>query len=96
MKAKKIIKWGCGIVAVLFAAVLLLVGSFVYVTKHKITDIDSSISDDGQYEVLFQNVGEPDWPFGDSHARIVLKRDNKTITKLKFETVKILDCYHPL
>ena len=85
MKAKKIIKWVCGIAAVLLAAVLLLIGSFIYVTKYKKTDIDFSISDDGQYEVIYQAVGEPDWPFGYSHARIVLKHDGKTIIKRKFD-----------
>lgn len=63
----------------------LLFGGFTYVTRYKITDIDSSISDDGQYEVIYQAVGEPDWPFGYSHARIVLKHDGKTIIKRKFD-----------
>ncbi len=85
MKAKIIIKWGCGIAAVLFAAVLLLIGSFEYVTRLKITDIDSSISNDGQYELLYQSVGEPDWPFGASHARLVLKHNGKTVTNYKFD-----------
>lgn len=85
MKTKKTKKWICGIFAVLLAAVLLLIGGFVYVTKYKIADIDSSISDDGQYELMFQSVGEPDWPFGYSHARIVLKEGNKAVTKCKFD-----------
>ena len=72
-KAKKTIKWGCAAAAVLFAAALLLLVSFVYVTRYK----NVSVSDDGRYEVLYQSVGEPDWPFGFSHARLVLKRDGK-------------------
>ena len=83
--AKKIIKRSCAVAAALFAAALLLLGSFVYVTRYKIADIDVSVSDDGSYEVLYQSVGEPDWPFGASHARLVLKRDGKAVTKFKFD-----------
>lgn len=60
MNVKKIIKWVCGIAAVLFAVGLLRIGSFVYVTKYRITAIDASLSDDGQHQLLYQSVGEPD------------------------------------
>lgn len=83
MKIKRSMKWICGSIAVVFAALLLLIGGFTYVTKYRITDIDTEASDDGQYEVIFQAVGEPDWPFGYSHARIVLKHNGAVITKRK-------------
>ena len=35
--------------------------------------------------MLFQAIGEPDFPFGDSHARIVLKNNGKTVTIQKFD-----------
>ena len=85
MKAKKIIKAVCCIVAVIIAAALVLIGRFTYVTKYKITDIDSSISGDGLHEVLFQAVGEADFPFGSTHARIVLKNGSRTVTKYCFD-----------
>lgn len=85
MKAKKITKWVFGIVAVLAAALLLSAGGFIYVTRYRVTDIDTSVSRDGQYEVIFQNVGEPDWPFGYSHGRLVLKHGGRTITKYRFD-----------
>lgn len=34
---------------------------------------------------MYQSVGEPDWPFGYSHARFVLKHDGSTVTKYKFD-----------
>lgn len=75
-----------GITAAIFVAgILLLIGSFTYVTRYKITDIDSSTSPNGDYTVLYQNVGEPDWPFGYSHARLVLKHKDKTVSKYKFD-----------
>ena len=64
MKAKKMIKWGCGIAAVILAVLLLLIGSLIYATRYKITDIDAATSPDCTYEIVFQAVGEPDWPFG--------------------------------
>ena len=85
MKTKTIIKTVCAVVAVILLAALVLVGRFIYVTEYKITDIDSSFSDDGRHEVLFQAVGEPDFPFGATHARIVLKNGHKTVAKYKFD-----------
>ena len=76
-------------------ALLLLTGSYVYVTKYKITDIDSSVSPDGKYEVLFQSVGDPDWPFGHSHARITLKQDDKTMEQFKLDVANDGGVLHP-
>ena len=95
MKAKKIIKWGCGVAAVILAALLLLIGSFIYVARYRITDIDAATSPDGTYEIVFQAVGEPDWPFGYSHARIVLKRNGETVTKYKFDVANDGGVLHP-
>jgi hypothetical protein len=80
---------------IILLALLLLTGSYVYVTKYKITDIDSSVSPDGKYEVLFQSVGDPDWPFGHSHARITLKQDDKTIKQFKLDVANDGGVLHP-
>lgn len=55
--------------------------SLIYATKYKNSDIDTSASPDGKYKVAFQAVGEPDWPFGYSHARLVLENENGVIIK---------------
>lgn len=67
------------------AGLALLLGSFIYITEYKVSDIDSEISADGNHEIIFQAVGEPDWPFGYSHARLVLKDKNRVISKYKIE-----------
>ncbi|MBR3153951.1 MAG: hypothetical protein IKF10_02995 [Lachnospiraceae bacterium] len=95
MKAKKILKWVCGIAAVILAALLLLIGSFIYVTRYKISDIDAATSPDSEHEIVFQAVGEPDWPFGYSHARIVLKRNSETVTTHKFDVANDGGVLHP-
>ena len=95
MKTKRIIKWICGIAAMILAALLFLIGSFVYATRYRISDVDAATSPDGKHEIVFQAIGEPDWPFGYSHARIVLKRNGETVTKRKFDVANDGGVLHP-
>ena len=95
MKTKRIIKWICGIAAVILAALLLLIGRFIYATRYRISDVDAATSPDGKHEIVFQAVGEPDWPFGYSHARIVLKRNGEIVTKRKFDVANDGGVLHP-
>lgn len=64
---------------------LMIVGSFTYITRYRINPVDSSVSPDGKYELLFQQVGDPDWPFGYTHARLMLKNESETIAKYPFD-----------
>ena len=43
-----------------------------YVTKHKITDVGTEISPDGNYEIIFQQVGEPIF-FSEADIKITVK-----------------------
>lgn len=45
--------------------------------------------------VLTQSVGDPDWPFGHSHARITLKQDDKTIEQFKLAVANDGGVLHP-
>ena len=47
--------------------------------------VDKSTSPDGTYELSFQQVGDPDWPFGYTHARLVLKNGKRVIIKQTFD-----------
>ena len=38
----------------------------------------------GKYELLFRQIGDPEWPFGSTHARLVLKDESGIITKYPF------------
>lgn len=67
---------------ILFAA---MIGLFIYKNEYKITEIDVSESPDGEYELRFQQVGAPEFPFGYTHARLVLKDGRKTIVKYSFD-----------
>lgn len=70
-----------GIIAGLF---LVLIGSFQYVTKYKYTDIDMQISPDERCRLILQMKGEPEWPFGSTHGRIIAEYDDKILKKLEF------------
>ncbi|MDD6070822.1 MAG: hypothetical protein PUC12_08435 [Clostridiales bacterium] len=73
------------ITGILFALIIILVGSFWYVTECKYTDIDTQISPDGRCRLTLQMKGEPEWPFGSTYGRMIARYDGKTIKKLDFE-----------
>lgn len=81
----KIIKTLCIIVAVVLTVIIVLIGSFIYVTDYRISDIDASVSPDGKYELIYQNIGEPDFPYGYAHVRLILKCGQETITEHRFD-----------
>ncbi len=82
---KKIIKSILIILGVLMLLVGILIASFIYITRYKVETIDVSISPDNSYEIEFQAVGEPYWPFGASPGRLVLTEGNHKISKVNFE-----------
>lgn len=55
-------------------------GSIKYKVSYAKTEVTSSISDDGRYQVIIFMIGEPDWPFGATHCRFDLLDGKKTIT----------------
>lgn len=69
--------------SIVLAAVLWL--CLDYVSNYQKTTCDTSVSPDGQYELLLQAVGEPDWPFGSASGRLLLKKDGKKIGCRNFE-----------
>ena len=82
---KKTVKTTLLIIAVILSVVLLAAGCFVYLTRYRVRTIDTATSPDGEYELLFQSVGEPEFPFGASHARLVLKGNGRNLYKYDFD-----------
>ena len=74
-----------GFLAAINIMIVVLAGSFTYVTRYKIHEVAYSTSQDGKYVLLFQQVGDPDWPFGHTHARLILKDESGTIAKYSFD-----------
>lgn len=82
VKMNKFLKGCFTILAVGAILIGILVGSLVYAMKYKITETGSEKSPDGSYEVIFQQRGEPEFPFGATHVRFLVKSaDGSLITK---------------
>lgn len=56
-----------------------------YITNYKKVTVDTTNAPDGQYKLLLQSVGEPDWPFGSASGRLILKKNEDTISQTGFE-----------
>ncbi|MBQ3151506.1 MAG: hypothetical protein IJB86_09710 [Clostridia bacterium] len=66
---KKAVKIILSITAAIIVCTSLLCGVMIYKTEYRLTDKGTELSPDGKYSVLFQMVGEPDWPFGATTVR---------------------------
>lgn len=74
-----------GIAAWTWVLIALASGLLLYNINYKTTDIDVSKSPDGTHELHFQQIGEPDWPFGSTHARLTLESNGKTVATCSFD-----------
>lgn len=78
---KKTIKNILIIFGIFAVIIIVLLGSVLYVTRYKVTVVDTAESADGAYEIRLQSIGEPAWPFGAASGQLVLKKDGITISK---------------
>lgn len=81
----KIAKYVVIIAGILVMVVLLPLGYVRYKTRYEVEQISTSMSPDGDYELVIYSVGEPDFPFGAAHGRMVLKGKGKTVAYRSFE-----------
>ncbi len=80
---KKVIKT---IACVIGAFILILFVLFLclkYQMSWRITDVGTERSPDDRYSVVFQAVGEADWPFGASHAKVTVKDENRIVDSFR-------------
>ena len=82
---RRIMKFIAGFLSVVFIIIVVLWGSFVYVSDHKTIKEDTSVSPDGAYELGLQDVGEADWPFGSASGRLILYEGKRRISKADVE-----------
>lgn len=64
---------------------VMLWGSLWYKTHYEVAVVDVIQSADGNYELLLQTVGEPYFPFGEAHGRLVLKNGENIVARKDFE-----------
>jgi hypothetical protein len=72
-----------GIFGGILLAFLLLIIFLIYLINYAIADVDTKVSDDGNYTVIMQSVGSPLF-FSSADGRFVLKEGKKTIVKYDF------------
>ncbi len=63
------------------------IGLSIYKNEYKLTDKGTELSPDGNFAVVFQMVGVPDWPFGSTHVKVTVKDTESN------ETIKIIDTH---
>ena len=78
-----IIKGLFGVLAGLCITVLCFVGIFYYLIVFKVSNVDTSVSSDGEYSLTMQAVGEPLF-FGSADGQFILKKGEKRISQVKF------------
>jgi len=78
---KKLVLASLGLIAGL---IIILICSFTYTTRYKLTEVTTSNSPDDKKTLVVYMVGEPDWPFGATHCRFDLYVNNSKIVKKPF------------
>lgn len=81
---KKSVKIALGILIALICVVFVFIGSIIYVSEYKASQVDSAVSPDKTYELNLLAIGEPDWPFGAAKGRLELVSGKNTIVKYEF------------
>ncbi len=81
---KKFLKVILCFIGLICAIVLIFLMSISYITNYKKVTVDTSNSPNGQYELVLQAVGEPDWPFGLASGRLVLKEGKDKVSETDF------------
>lgn len=83
MKRKRKIVWL--IVGILVSLILILAGSFWYMTKCRYAEVDTQTSPDERCQLTLQMKESRKFTFGSTYGRIVVRYDDKIIKKIEFE-----------
>ena len=74
-------KYLIGILCVFLCMVLLLIVAFIPEVSLAEKELATYYSEDGTYQLLIYEIGEPEWPFGPATGRLVLSTENNQISK---------------
>ena len=85
MKEHRKIPMIIGILVLFLLMVGIAAGAFLYKIKYETKTIDEFSTFDGKYTLTIEQVGEPDWPFGYTHCRFVLRQGEDVITTYAFD-----------
>lgn len=82
---KKSIKIILCVGGALIALITVIMLCFFYLKNYKKTTCSTSSSPDGKYELILQEIGEPDWPFGSASGRLILMEGKNEVSQTDFE-----------
>lgn len=82
---KKAVKILVCIVALVLGMQMILSGCLYYAMNCKKTVCDTSVSQDGNYQLVLMAVGEPGFPFGSAPGRLILKEGEHQISQADFK-----------
>ena len=82
---KKALKTITIILGIFFSVAIIIIGCIIYEIRYEKDVVDTAQSADGKYELILQQVGTPEFPFGPTSGQLVLKCGKKTIIKEDFE-----------
>ncbi|MGN0159085.1 MAG: hypothetical protein ACI39W_08115 [Brotaphodocola sp.] len=78
-------KKGCLITVFgLVVLVFLLIGGIKFPTSYAKTEIAAFSSGDGIYTLIVYMIGEPEWPFGETHCSFDLLEGRKRVSRYPF------------
>ena len=80
---KKAVKIFLCVLGSIFLTLMVLLLLLKYEISWKLTDVGLEKSPDGRYSVRFQSVGEADWPFGYSHAKVTVKDGDRIVESFR-------------
>lgn len=89
--AKNMSKIGKNVLIILLIAVVLIIGAYLFIGAFwngvfnfmLPKEISAYNSPDGEYSLVFEQMGDPQWPFGPTDVRLTLKNcDGKIIERV--------------
>ena len=72
-------KFGKIIIRIIITFLIIIsifIAIFVYIIKIRITDVAEFVNEKNNYKIIFQSVGEPEWPFGRTKVKVTLLSSN--------------------
>lgn len=64
------------LISIIIFISIILIGLFIYSIKFKISDVSKYENEQNNYTILFQAIGEPEWPFGSTKVKVTLLNSN--------------------
>lgn len=68
-----------GMFIIISSIIIVFIVVSGYITEIKITDIAEFVDEENQYKIIFQEIGEPGFPYGAAKVKVTLVNSNNKI-----------------